>query len=173
MKLTQVTNTWMRRHRGFLTVATIATVLGGTAIAVADVQPLAGTYRASANGKSLPNKGEGCFIEKPTVFGKRVKPAEGNGTICDKQIIAPSLGPVDGVKKGCNKKPAVLNSGGFPIQQAGFHYKGKAPIGPHGKKLTVDFHGVWKTRTKVTGTTKISGGGCQSTVKWTANDLDG
>ena len=87
MKLTQVTNTWMRRRRGLLTVATIAAVLGGVAIAAADVQPLAGTYRASANGTALPNKGEGCFVEKPTVFGKRVKGATGHGTICDGNII--------------------------------------------------------------------------------------
>lgn len=141
--------------------------LSVAAVASASTQPFAGTYEGVAKGTKDHNKGQGCFVEKPTVFGKRVKPANGDGTICNNEIIAPSLGPVKGVKKGCNAKPASLNSGGFPIRQAGFHYKGKAKIGPHGKSLKVDFQGHWITRYKVKGTTKISGGGCTSNVNWT------
>src|SRR3954451_15361563 len=170
--MTHGTTRWTRRRRTALAIATVAAVLGGTAIAAADVQPLARTYRGTANGTALPNKGEGCWIENPTVFGKSVHPADGNGTICQNQIIAPSRGPVDGVKKWCNAKPAVLSTDHLPIRQASFHFNGKLPIGKHGKKVTVDFKGTWKSRTKVTGTTKISGGGCKSTVKWTANNLD-
>src|SRR4029077_9774566 len=101
-------------------------------------------------------RGGASSEEKPPVFAKRVKPVKGEGTICNNEIIAPSRGPVDGVKKWCNAKPAVLNSGGFPISQQSFHYKGKAKIGKHGKNVTVDFQGEWKSRTHVVGTTKIS-----------------
>ena len=162
-----------RRGRAILATATAAGALVAAATAIASTQPLAGPYAGTVNGTGAHNKGEGCFQEKPTVFGKRVKPVQGQGTICNNQIIAPSRGPVDGPKKYCNKKPAILNSGGFPISQQSFHYKGKAAIGKGGKKLTVDFQGQWKSRTHVVGTTKISGGGCKSTVKWTMDNLVG
>jgi hypothetical protein len=119
------------------------------------------------NGTAPHNRGAGCFEQKPTVFGKRVKPADDRRTPCRDQIIAPSLGPVIGVKKGCNPKPAVLDTGGFPIREARFHYIGNAGIGPHGRGLTVDFRGRWVTRTKVVGRTRISGGGCTSKARWT------
>ncbi len=160
--------TGMRRGRGlFIGAVAVVAALAGATIAAGDVQPLAGAYQGTVKGTSTHNAGEGCFQEKPTVFGKRVKPASGDGTICHKQIIAPSIGPVKGPRKGCNAKPAVLNSGGFPIQKAAFHYKGKAKIGPHGKSLNVEFKGKWVTRTKVAGTTTIKGKGCKSTSKWT------
>jgi hypothetical protein len=135
-------------------------------VAAGRVLPMAGTYRGTVKRAAPHNRGAGCFAAKPTVFGKRVKPADGDGTRCRDEIIAPSLGPIVGVKKGCTAKPAVLDTGGFPIQRAAFHYTGAARIGPHGRSLTVDFRGRWVTRTKVVGTTRVSGGGCVSEASW-------
>jgi hypothetical protein len=147
--------------------AGLLAALLGAVLAAARPQPLAGIYHGAASGTGRHNRGAGCFLQKPTVFGKRVKPASDHGTRCRHQIIAPSLGPVMGARKGCNPKPAVLDTGGFPIQKARFHYKGRARIGRHGRALTVDFRGRWVTRTKVVGTTRISGAGCSSTASWT------
>jgi hypothetical protein len=147
-------------------VGLLVVPLAGAA-AAARPQPLAGIYHGTASGTGPHNRGAGCFLQKPTVFGKRVKPANDHGTRCRHQIIAPSLGPVMGARKGCNSKPAVLDTGGFPIQKARFHYKGMARIGRHGRALTVDFRGRWVTRTKVVGATGISGAGCSSTARWT------
>jgi hypothetical protein len=154
----------------------LAALLGGLALLAAPPgavladgrpQPEAGIYRGTVNGTGPDNRGAGCFEQKPTVFGKRVKPADDHGTRCRDQIIAPSLGPVVGARKGCNRHPAVLESSGFPIQSARFQYKGRARIGRHLRSLAIDFRGRWVARTKVVGTTSISGGGCTSRVKWT------
>jgi len=155
--------------RGAVAVVGVGLVgaLVGATVAVARPQPLAGIYHGTANGTGSHNRGAGCFQQKPTVFGKRVKPANDHGTRCRDQIIAPSVGPVIDARKGCNAKPAVLDTGGFPIQKAGFHYKGRARIGRHGRALTVDFRGRWVARTRVVGTTQISGAGCSSTARWT------
>lgn len=139
-------------------------------MALAAVQPLAGTYQGTVNGTPTSgghNAGEGWFDEKPGVFGKKVVPATEAGK---DQIIAPSTGPVDGVKSGCNKKPAALKKKSIPIQQSSFAYAGKAPIGPHGKDLKVRFEGTWvgPGRTTVKGFTRIRGNGCDSGKKhWT------
>jgi hypothetical protein len=145
--------------------------LGLAGIAFAIVQPQAGTYQGTVNGTPTDsegrNAGEGWFDEKPTTFGKKVVPAASEGF---EDIIAPSTGPVDGVKKGCNKKPAALDKPGLPIQQAAFSYSGKLPIGPHGKRLRVKFQGAWVPpgRTTVKGFTRIRGNGCDSGKKhWT------
>ena len=147
--------------------AALLTALAGIAYADGRPQAAAGTYEGTPNGTGSPNRGAGCFEQKPTVFGKRVKPADDKRTPCRDQIIAPSLGPLVGARKGCNREPAALDAGGFPIHEARFHYKGRARIGPHHRSLVVDFRGRWVTRTKVVGATRISGGGCASLVKWT------
>jgi hypothetical protein len=151
----------------YLAAAATVAALAVAATAIGRAQPLAGIYRGTADGTSSHNAGEGCFTQKPTVLGKRVKPASGHGTICQDQIIAPSLGPVVGARRGCNQHPAALGTGGFPIRKAGFHYKGRAPIGRHGKALQVDFRGKWVTRTRVVGSTEIKGTGCKSDIAWT------
>jgi len=138
--------------------------LGVAALAGAIVQPQAGTYQGTVDRTATAgghNAGEGWFEEKPNVFGKRVIPARSAG---HDQIIAPSIGPVDGVKAGCTRRPAALEKSSIPIQQAGFSYSGKAPIGPHGKNLKVQFKGTWvgPGRTTVKGFTRISGNGCDS-----------
>ena len=139
------------------------------------IAPLAGIYHGSVDGTDARhghNPGAGWFEEKPTVFGKRVKPACHPGAFCKKAIIAPSLGPAVGAGRGCTSKPARLQSGGFPIQRAQFHHTERAPIGPHRRRLKIHFEGHWVKRTKVEGFTRIQGGGCDSgpmTWKMTTN----
>jgi hypothetical protein len=150
-------------------VASLALTPGAGAL----VSPLAGIYQGTVNGTKTRhghNAGEGWFEQKPTVFGKRVKPACHRPLVCKQAIIAPSLGPVVGRHRGCTTKPAKLESGGFPIQKASFHHTERAPIGPHGRRLKVHFEGRWVERTTVEGFTRIKGGGCDSgRMRWTMN----
>jgi hypothetical protein len=155
------------RMIGWGAAAATVAALAVAAVASGSANPLAGTYRGTVDGASIPSPGEGCFTQKPTVYGKRVKPASGGGTICENEIIAPSLGPLVGASRGCNREPAILDTGGFPVQKAGFDYRGHAPIGPHGRELAVEFRGTWVSRTRIIGTTTISGGRCESKVRWT------
>ena len=160
-----------RRRVAAIAAATASITLLLAAVAPAMVAPLAGIYHGTVAGTKTQdghNPGRGWFEEKPTVFGKRVKPACDHITICKDAIIAPSIRPAKGIGRGCNAKPAKLESGGFPIQRAQFHHTERAPIGYHGRRLKIHFEGEWVKRTKVEGFTRIKGGGCDSgKMRWT------
>jgi hypothetical protein len=143
--------------------------LAVVAVSAALAAPLAGIYHGDVNGTgSHHNRGEGWFMEKPTVFGKRVKPACHPGAFCKKAIIAPSILPSKGAGRGCNAEPAKLTSGGFRIQKSQFHHTERAPIGPHGRRMKIHFEGTWVKRREVKGFTQIKGGGCDSgKMSWT------
>jgi hypothetical protein len=165
------------RRRPVLTIGAAA-ALASLALAAgvaALVSPLAGVYQGTVKGTRADhghNAGQGWFEQKPTVFGKRVKPACDLPLVCKKAIIAPSLGPVAGRRRGCTAKPAKLKSGGFPIQRARFHHTERAPIGRHGRRLKVHFEGKWVTRTRVEGFTRIKGRRCDTgRMRWTMTSL--
>jgi hypothetical protein len=142
--------------------------LAVAAVSAALVAPLAGIYHGQVDGAGAHDRGEGWFMEKPTVFGKRVKPACHPDAFCKKAIIAPSILPAKGVGRGCNAEPARLGSGGFRIQMAQFHHTELAPIGPHGRRMRIHFEGRWLKRREVEGYTRIKGGGCDSgRMTWT------
>ena len=159
-------------------IAAAVALLGLGAFAAARISPRAGVYHGTVAGTRTHhgrNAGQGWFEEKPTVFGKRVKPAcDPRGGVCRQAIIAPSLGPVVGARRGCTAKPAKLVAGGFPIQRAQFHHTERAPLGRHGRRLRVHFEGRWVKRTKVEGFTRIRGGGCDTgRMRWTMTSPKG
>src|SRR6476659_9240485 len=47
------------------------------------------------------------------------------------------------------------------------YFKCNAPIGPNRAPRTLHFKGHWVNATHITGTTNVSGGGCNKTVSWT------
>jgi hypothetical protein len=171
VRRTLLSRTGARRGLAIGAAAGLAAIALAATSAAALVAPLAGIYHGTVTGTKTHhghNPGRGWFEEKPTVFGKRVKPACDHVTICKKAIIAPSIRPKKGVGRGCNAKPATLESGGFPIQRAQFHHTERAPIGRDGRRLKIHFEGKWVRRAKVKGFTRIKGGGCDSgKMRWT------
>jgi hypothetical protein len=156
-------------YRRALALGTALTAaLGIAAVASGEVQPQAGDYQGVIKGSTTQggrNAGEGWFAETPTVVGKKMVPAKDQGYDA---IIVPSIGPVEGVKKGCTKKPAALDKKAILLSKAQFSYAKKLPIGPHGRKLTLKTSGKWVDRGTVKGTTQISGGGCDTgKLRWT------
>jgi hypothetical protein len=169
MRSTRTLSRTLRRQLA-AAIAALAAALAIGDLADALVSPKAGIYQGTVRGTAVRgghNAGEGWFEQKPTVFGKRVKPAC-EGSVCRRAIIAPSLGPVAGRAHGCTTRPAKLVSGGFPIQMARFHHTERAPLGRHGALVRVHFEGRWVARTRVVGFTRIRGRGCDSgRMRWT------
>jgi hypothetical protein len=145
------------RNSALGALAALALALGMGASALA-VQGTAGVYHGVLNGSvSSPcgNEGEGFFRLK----NKKVVPV-GNASFCGSPITVPKILAPSNFQ--CNQLNANLDTSSIKVSGGGFDYKGKAPIGPGGANRTVRFKGSWANKTKVTGYTKISGGGCDS-----------
>ena len=138
--------------------------------AIAQAAPSAGVYHGVVNGSTAPppchgNEGEGFFRLK----AGDVVPAN-DFTFCGSpayqaKILAPS-------SFTCNDLNATVSTPSIPVQGGSFKYKGQEPVGNHGAaNRTVIFKGTWDTNSKVTGTTRIKGGGCDHTDKWTMKKL--
>jgi hypothetical protein len=67
----------------------------------------------------------------------------------------------------CNALNANIPVPSIPVQGSAFDFKGRAPIGPNRAPRTLHFKGHWVNATHITGTTNVSGGGCNKTVSWT------
>ncbi len=147
---------------GVVLAAVLALLLGAGALAA---QGTAGVYHGvldgSPNTNCGGNEGEGFFRLK----NNKIVPV-GNSSFCGSPIeVAQILAPSD---FQCNQLNANLPTTSIKVKNGAFDFKGKAPIGSAGAKRNVRFKGSWATTSKVTGYTRISGGGCDSgRLKWT------
>jgi len=151
------------RNSARCTVAGIALagLLGASALAA---QGTAGVYHGVINGTPTNNcggnEGEGFFRLKK----QKIVPV-GNASYCGSPIFVPNILAPSDLK--CNQLNANLTTTSIKVSGDAFDYKGKAPIGPGGANRNIHFKGSWTSPSKVTGYTRISGGGCDSgRSKW-------
>ena len=151
----------------------VGAVTGALLIAVASASaavPTVGAYHGVVNGTIKSpcggNEGEGFFRLRST--GKIAplgRQAYCGGTVNLTRILVPS-------NFTCNQLNANLSVATIPVDANGaFVHTEDAPIGPGGASRTVTFRGRWATATRVTGTTRIRGGGCDHTDRWTMRKL--
>ncbi len=128
------------------------------ATAGAAITPKLGTYQGTVNG--LPtsnghNEGEGYFDLK-LVGGKRRIVADAPFA----QILAPS-------DFRCHQLNANLPVKRIAVTSGAFKWSGTAPIGDANRaKRQVVFKGHWTNATHLVGSTRVSGKGCDKTVRW-------
>jgi hypothetical protein len=141
----------MRRSSTLLTLLALL-LLAAAVTAHAAVKPKAGPYQGTVDGTQNTyghNEGEGYL----KFNGSRLVPYKGIFT-------APSYFK-------CNAVNANIPVKSIPVKAGAFDWKGKAPIGPRGANRILHFKGHWVSSTKIIGTTNVSGGGCNKTVRWT------
>jgi hypothetical protein len=158
--------------RVMIVIPTVPLALAIAAVAWA-VTPSTGVYHGVVDGSPTGpcggNEGEGFFKLRQTTSGKKIVPA-GSFQFCGgpasvSKILAPS-------DFACNQLNATLEVGRIPVSQGSFDYTGASPIGPGGANRQVRFKGTWQTASKVTGYTRITGGGCDSgRVHWTMKPI--
>jgi len=159
----------MKRSGLFVGAAVVGALLIAAPSASA-ATPTAGAYHGVVNSTITNpcggNEGEGFFRLRAT--GKVAplgRQAYCGGTLNLPKILAPS-------GFTCNQLNANLSVATIPVDANGaFVYTGDEPIGPGGAIRKVTFRGHWATATRVVGTTRIRGGGCDHTDRWTMRKL--
>ncbi len=147
---------------GIALAGVLALVLGASALAA---QGTAGVYHGVINGTPNTNcggnEGEGFFRLK----NKKIVPVDSSSFCGSPIVVSEILAPSD---FQCNQLNANLKKTSVKVSGGAFDYQGKAPIGPGGANRTIRFKGSWKSSSKVTGYTRVSGGGCDSgRSQWT------
>jgi|SRR6476659_577428 len=140
------------RPSSTLLAVLVVLLLASAATAMAALKPKPGPYQGTVNGTqntSGHNEGEGYL----KFNGSRLVPYKGIFT-------APSYFK-------CNALNANIPVKSIPVKAGAFDFKGRAPIGPNRAPRTLHFKGHWVNATHITGTTNVSGGGCDKTVSWT------
>ncbi len=148
----------MTRMRFAVVSAMVIAIVGVCAVAAAAaINPRTGLYGGTEN-KYHHGEGAGYFNVAAGARGKRIVPAKGYAHI---------VVPTDFIcKSGDITASNVLRAKRISIKSGAFDYSG-TPLGAGQAGRTIRVRGTWKTSTKIVGSTRTKGGGCNHTVRWT------
>ena len=135
----------------------IASVVFCAVVAAAAINPRTGLYGGTEN-RYHQGEGAGYFKVAAGSRGKKIVPAKGYPNI---------VAPTDFICKSGNITASnVLRAKRIPIKAGAFDYSG-TPLGSGQAGRTIRVRGTWKTASKIVGSTRTTGGGCNHTVHWT------
>ena len=111
------------------------------------------------------NEGEGWFRLRSNRTIGPLNRARGEGACAGFFVDVPKIMAPSNFQ--CHQFNVVLNATSIPLTATNtFRDVETVPIGPGNAPRRVVFRGAWKTDTLVAGSTRVSGGGCDATVRW-------